>query len=743
MLWWITHTSTTVITTTNEIPKRSSSYSIFPSSNRKSPNFLPWRKRQGMATLFMSLLTWMTVTSIMICGAESQHHEENDATVVVDTTGEIISLSDESSSNDSKIPETTTTHHSTTNNFTSADLECRIWLAPSTLQGAGLGMFAGTDFQPNEELLHGGDITIAITDINQHNVAPGQTEYGTFLWDEYTWSAPALKMGSIGYQQNIASEGFGSAANSFLPVYNVDEWAPRITYTNALHRSRDPGAGAFTQYHHRLSTSRRFIEAGEELYVSCTYLSHCSFSLFMSHNLSSDRGVFSCLLYTIADGDTWFESRPQLGPIPLYEDLNIASSVLEKYTLLQERLQAKFVDLGTMVATDIWTTFVQKSVYNDSRVLMGAFHHNDPNELSILQTKFKNNITAARIDESKRDLEWLRTHGTCGDHIIAQPSTIKQAAMGGFATRFLPNETIVAQLPMIHVTNRSRFNIYGLSKDTDGDYVPYNSTVIGQQLLLNYCYGHAESSLLLCPYGPMNSYVNHNQTLANVRLRWGRSESGNHMPSLLQSSIETFESDATAKLAMELIAIRDIEEGEEIFLNYGDEWEAAWQKHVATWQPVPDAESYTSAAQLEADNVTRLRTVFEEIERPMYPDTLITKCDTTITSFPDETIDHFYNGTLERFVWKNDQEWWPCTILRYKLDETTGDYLYAVRLYIYGDDGETVTSSTLVENVPRLAIHFVDQPMTCDQLLPNAFRHDIRIPDAIFPVAWRNVLRRY
>ncbi len=113
---------------------------------------------------------------------------------------------------------------------------------------------------------------------------------------------------------------------------------------------------------------------------------------------------------------------------------------------------------------------MRKSVYNDSRALIGAFHHNDPNELRILQTKFKRNVTAARIDESKRDLDWLRTHGTCGDDTVVKPSTIKQVAMGGFATRFLLNGTIVAQLPMVHITNRSRFDTYGLSKNKDVKY---------------------------------------------------------------------------------------------------------------------------------------------------------------------------------------------------------------------------------------------------------------------------------
>jgi hypothetical protein len=207
---------------------------------------------------------------------DDHHNNDDTAAVAMDAMGEMIqTLTNEEWINDSNDSKDSTNSNKI---FTSADLQCRIWLAPSTLQGAGLGMFAGTNFHPDEEFLIGGDITIAITDIVQHNAAPGQVPYGTFLWDEYTWSAHGLKMDQIGYEQNIASEGFGSAANSFLPVYNVDEWAPRITNTHALHRSRDPGVGAYTQYHHRLSTSRRFIEAGEELYVSCT--SSPTFSLF-------------------------------------------------------------------------------------------------------------------------------------------------------------------------------------------------------------------------------------------------------------------------------------------------------------------------------------------------------------------------------------------------------------------------------------------------------------------------------
>ena len=152
--------------------------------------------------------------------------------------------------------------------FPADDIRCGIWLAPSTIEGAGVGMFAGDDFSAGQELLVGGDSVVAISDIGNHN---GNQEFGAFLWDEYTWSASALKMSSEGYfDVKVASEGFGSAANCVLSIHNVKEWYPVLTDTG-LHRATDPGAGASTLYHSRKSTAKRHIGAGSELFVFCTY----------------------------------------------------------------------------------------------------------------------------------------------------------------------------------------------------------------------------------------------------------------------------------------------------------------------------------------------------------------------------------------------------------------------------------------------------------------------------------------
>ena len=69
--------------------------------------------------------------------------------------------------------------------------ECGIWLAPSTLPGAGLGMFAGRAFKKGEFMQQTGDVVIPIVDINMHQRGRGKFP---FLWDEYTWNGNSLGM---------------------------------------------------------------------------------------------------------------------------------------------------------------------------------------------------------------------------------------------------------------------------------------------------------------------------------------------------------------------------------------------------------------------------------------------------------------------------------------------------------------------------------------------------------------------
>jgi hypothetical protein len=154
------------------------------------------------------------------------------------------------------------------------NLECGLWVAPSTIKGAGLGLFAGKDVKENQEFLPAGDgdLAVPIADFEIHNAHKMDLNVHhtnqSFLWNEYAWSANTLMISEGVTEVSFASEGFGSVANSFIPLCNVNVWEPRQVDTG-LHRARDAGAGASSLFHQRKSAARHDIEAGSELFMDC------------------------------------------------------------------------------------------------------------------------------------------------------------------------------------------------------------------------------------------------------------------------------------------------------------------------------------------------------------------------------------------------------------------------------------------------------------------------------------------
>lgn len=534
------------------------------------------------------------------------------------------------------------------------DSVCGIWVAESTIRNAGLGMYAGKEFQEKQILQR--DLVIPIVDLEMHN----PNKKVELLWDEYTWNAAALKLHGEGVSEiNAASPGFGSAANCVLSLINVDEWIPEdMTDTIQLHRFRDPGAGASTRFHNRESTAKVAIKPGQEFFVNY--------------------------------GDHWFKSRPQLGPIPMFDELDLASTMLMRYRKLQEKYPAQ-------ITNELWQTFVKSTAFTESRTLVGAFNHDDETELERLRN-FGDNVKDLRRDESMRSLEWLENHGVCGDHLAPRLSTIEQAGFGAFSTRDLRVGMTVGALPMIHIIDRSSLDMYEvIAKST----VNLTKPVV-PQLILNYCFGHGQSTLLLCPYGPVVNYVNHNATQANVKLRWSERLAKDQEKYFSEPLEYLKESGAYAKLAMELVATKNISAGEEVFLDYGDAWEMAWSAHVKSWEAT-GAEEYRSAGILNSKMVEPMPTVFEELRNPSVPINVELQCDTT---FQSDTWKKHKND-LRRYLREQEGKWWPCDVLRYK-KQRDGRYLYSVFMY----QGRKMKKKRLVFNVPVEIFHFVDRPVS-------------------------------
>jgi hypothetical protein len=565
---------------------------------------------------------------------------------------------------------------------------------------------------------------------NGHDVT-GQDDW-MFLWDEYTWSPRSFPgMSEEGEEVNGASFGIGAAVNCFFPLTNTEDTWTAIDNAG-LHRSTDPGVGAFSPYYDRRSLATKQVRAGEELFVDYGY--------------------------------DYFLGREELyGPIPLLEDYDTADALLRQFVELVDDLDLDVEDVEDADAPTACNTeeeetcpAPQKPVTTassslavdlfqlvDSMVgfwnlqvhgaIAGTTTYQDCTEL------LEAGGTGMRhYNRSIRSVEWLEEHGQCMDNIRpGDRSTIPQAGRGAFANRFIAAGGIVAPTPLIHIADRGIFTVYDsyrvLNDDSHEDQLYRDaSNPIHDQLMLNYCFGHRHSTLLLCPYGVVTSLINHSSDKPNTRIEW--SDKATRHKEWFEMPVDEWSKEEHAGLAFDFVAIRDINEDEEILIDYGEEWEAAWQEHVAAWEPPEEAASYRAAYDLDADLDLILSTVTEEAEGSYgyehdgHVKLLCREAYRGMSGLPDNTWD--------------DEEMYTCRVVdRFQVD---GETLYMAEIYEEMDDSESKTTANVVTEVlfavPRDAFCFEDSYYSRDHAQVWSLRHDMRIPDDLMPAAWKNLL---
>jgi hypothetical protein len=327
---------------------------------------------------------------------------------------------------------------------------------------------------------------------------------------------------------------------------------------------------------------------------------------------------------------------------------------------------------------------------------------------------------------SSRPLSFLKETGKCIDHIIAGPSSIKQAGRGAFAARTLPKGTVITASPLHHVPDKRFAEMYNFTF-ADGRHIRAMDQVKGYQIMLNYCYSHPETTLLFCPYGASVNYINHDRERANVKIQWAKNFPLGHNQTVVDTGDFSFlEKKETPVLALDYIATETIREGEELFLDYGDPWVEAWENHLLKWKPVPKAEHYGSAHYWATYfNETIIRTDDEQTYDP-YPDHLEIRCHAGLM-----------NGqNIVDFRWSIIDQGLPCSIVSRHVEN--GQFFYTVDLQWEPEDGGNVYVVRRA-GIPRQSITFFDVPKTTDLHLPNVFRFPATIPDDMLPEGWRNV----
>jgi hypothetical protein len=673
---------------------------------------------------------------------------------------------------------------------------CGMYLAPSTIPGAGMGVFAGHNDIPkgNYLLTDDGDLVVPAYEMTKHI---GHTKY-SFLWEEYTWKAASFH----GMNEEVddvkkvkaCSTGIGAAINCILPMVNVvDDYDARQVGLSGISvvdsdgnnsntttmplltpSLSSPGVGAFTPYHNRRWKARRDIPAGMELYGNY--------------------------------GSGYFTSRSSYNNVPLLKNYRQIDKLLKQFQSITNDS-----NLITREQKNDVLAYLQSlsTIWDDSRNMHAIPQTDPPGDAGVVDWLLQQTGGSGMIhyNASIRDSDWLHEHGRCMDNIRDGISRIPHAGRGAFARRALAKGTIVAPAPLIQIPDRSVFTIYDKKRTTsnsndggdDGGEAMYELVAdhdkpVHHQLLLNYCFGHGESSLLLCPYGLMTSHINHDATNPNTKVIWATDDQMAH-PEWRKKPIEKWGIEEKAGLSFNFVALRNIEQDEEITINYGSEWEEAWLKHLRSYYQNDEgnekAVHNNRIARSSRDTIDKHRVPAFELNK-----LLDMKLQTMEEGdYESEGLRLFcrkpyleWSSTATSVVNKNDgttllvrsttktnktiklkrkkytdwsnNEVYPCRIRnRYRPTRTTGDasetndnhdYRYFIEVFERSDEilplevAHNTNNTTkdyvwaVLFDAPRDAFYFEDQKNHRHHHQAWSFRHEMRIPDDMFPYVWRN-----
>jgi len=271
---------------------------------------------------------------------------------------------------------------------TYASLECELYIAESSIPGAGIGIFSGVT-KSKDELIGNGDKAIPLVDTDWHNGGDLGGESFNPAQD-YVWSGQCMGMVLETFDDREISAfwpGIDAMVNCHSGLLNVEKATP-VYDEGGIHRSKHPGAGSVSPYNAAESTVTRDIPVGGELFKSY--------------------------------GEDWFIQRPWMGMIPVlssyYEVLDLMSDMVD---LLEENND---IDISpSTVYDELITEF--KNIW-DSRTLNAIY---DFTWEDVRRAIVVDDFGSLLQPNATRSIDWLNENGKCIDHIVHGRSTIDGA----------------------------------------------------------------------------------------------------------------------------------------------------------------------------------------------------------------------------------------------------------------------------------------------------------------------------
>lgn len=573
---------------------------------------------------------------------------------------------------------------------------CSIYLAPSSIPNSGLGLYTSVPL-PEGTQIGSSQVGILLQDPDFHNPSRNEVNPETFnLLGNYVWSATPLTYGEhqVQHGESVCS-GIGMMANAHYGLINIDidsTWKnkPEMDGTDShsimagKHSTlSDVGRGSFSWHSNVKYHTLKSMRAGEEMFLSY--------------------------------GPQWYENaeREFGGPIPSKEHYDEADDMLRQFV---ERFGRD-----------------NKSAYDKllARIQDKRLKAALPNRVEDMNATLEVGTARFSVKDSIRSPDWLTENGVCLDNLVGGTSTIAQAARGAFATKSIPKGGIITTTPVLTL-NRNHLKLFKEVHRKDGST---RRRHVGHQLLLNYCYGHPDSSLLFFPTSPSVSFLNHaNKTNANAEIRW--SSLPYHKSDWLDMSLRELKKLEKTGLLFDIVATKPIERGDEVLLYYGEEWEEKWMSHIANWESsqknftdLLGLQTIVDLSSIEKEDI--IKTVGELEEEPL-PSNIMTRCGFALPSETEEAAKH---GTVKGFS-ASDPKFVPCDILDADLMEGTDRYMYRAKVEHRSSETGEITLYSVKYDSAQNFMRYTDKPYTRDQFSKGAFRQPIGFSDGIMPEHW-------
>jgi len=443
---------------------------------------------------------------------------------------------------------------------------CSLYMAPSTIPNAGYGVYTAVDIQEGETI---GEPDLIIPVLDQFKTLPYRGQQQFLSWLGYIWPAEP----DFFYQATQASfplipqamykvdAGLNGATSLKFRDENknrISAFAPGLA--SMVNSDKDWVNIKSVKKHHQISfVARKDIDAGSELFLYYGDLWNELLEAKQESEVEYD---------TIDDYNE--HVLPELR-LPTEQDKR---NILAQ----QQRKKLEMDDDDEFDGTGGYHSVEQ----NIKEYIDDIVDKKESEEIEEKQDVEEPNDEEDDDYTPKQPLEWLQKNGICIDNLRSGPSKKRGAARiskqrGAFAKKFIPKGERIAPAPLLalkredlimykaDVTQKAYRNVLNFDK------------VVGQEQLLNYCYGDADSELLLLPYSPVVNFINHGGKTPNAEIRWPKDSSKEW---LKLHPLDVL--DMSGKIMAEFVALGDIQPDEEIVIDFGQAWDEAWKEHKET-----------------------------------------------------------------------------------------------------------------------------------------------------------------